>query len=74
MTIEPKITEIAERIVAMRELCEFSVEEMAEILEISPAEYEDYESGKRDFSFTFLYKCAEKFGIDPQSRNGKRHL
>lgn len=64
MTIEPKITEIAERIAAMRELCEFSVEEMAEVLEISPDQYEEYESGKRDFSFTFLYKCAEKFGID----------
>ena len=64
MTIEPKITEIAERIVAMRELCEFTVEEMAEVLEITVTEYEEYESGKRDFSFTFLYKCAEKFGID----------
>ena len=60
MTIEPKITEIAERILAMRELCDFTVEDMAEALGISAADYAEYESGTRDFSFTFLYKCAEK--------------
>ena len=64
MTIEPKITEIAERILAMRELCDFTVEDMAEALGISAADYAEYESGTRDFSFTLLYKCAEKFGID----------
>ena len=62
--MEPKITEIAERIAAMRELCDFSMEDMAEVLDMTPAEYQTYESGTKDFSFTFLYKCAEKFGID----------
>ena len=64
MTIEPKITEIAERITAMREMCDFTIEEMAEVQDMTPEEYETYESGTKDFSFTFLYKCAEKFGID----------
>ena len=22
-------------------------------------------SGEKDFSFTFIYKCAQRFGIDP---------
>lgn len=64
MTVEPKISEIAERISAMRELCDFTAEDMAAELDITPEEYLTYESGTRDFSFTFLYKCAEKFGID----------
>lgn len=64
MTLEPAIAEIAERIGAMRDLCGFTCEEMAETLDITAEEYEEYEAGKRDFSFTFLYKCADKFGID----------
>ncbi len=62
--MEPNIVEIAERIVAMRELCEISVEEMAELVGKTVDEYKEYESGKLDFSFTFLHKCAERFGID----------
>ena len=64
MTAEPAIAEIAERIGAMRDLCGFTCEEMAETLDITAEEYAKYETGKKDFSFTFLYKCAEKFGID----------
>lgn len=63
-TMEPNIAEIAERIKAMRELCEIPVEEMAEIVGKTPEEYVEYESGRLDFSFTFLHKCAERFGID----------
>jgi transcriptional regulator with XRE-family HTH domain len=59
-----KIAEIAERIAAMRDLCGFTTEEMAKAADVSIEEYEACESGKKDFSFTFLYKCAEKFGID----------
>ncbi len=62
--MEPNISEIAQRIFAMRDLCGYSVEEMSEYLDVSTEEYEEYESGMKDFSFTFLYKCAEKFGID----------
>ena len=59
-----KITEIAERIAAMRDLCGFTIEEMAEATDVSVEDYEQSEKGIRDFSFTFLYKCADKFGID----------
>ena len=64
MPMEPNIAEVAERIVAMRELCDISAEEMAEIVGKPVDEYLEYETGTRDFSFTFLYKCAERFGID----------
>lgn len=62
--MEPNIAEVAERIVAMRELCDISAEEMAEIVGKPVEEYLEYETGTKDFSFTFLYKCAERFGID----------
>ena len=62
--MEPNIAEVAERIKAMREMCDITVEEMADIVGKTPEEYVEYESGRLDFSFTFLHKCAEKFGID----------
>ncbi len=62
--MEPNIAEIAQRIAAMRELCEIPVEEMAELVGKTVDEYIEYESGNLDFSFTFLHKCAERFGID----------
>ena len=62
--MEPNIAEVAERIAAMRELCDIPAEEMADIVGKPVEEYLEYETGKKDFSFTFLYKCAERFGID----------
>ncbi len=62
--MEPSIPETAERIRTMRELCGFTIEEMADATGLSAGEYERCESGEVDFSFTFLYKCADRFGID----------
>lgn len=59
-----KLAEIAERIQGVREILELSVEDMAQKLGVSVEEYEAAEAGKRDFSFTFLFKCAEAFGMD----------
>lgn len=59
-----KIKEIAERIRGLRIDLDISVTEMAEFLEISEKEYELYETGTQDFSFTFLYKVAAKLGVD----------
>ena len=58
------LAETAKRIKSMRELCDFSVAEMAKACGISEAEYLAFESGEADFSFTFLHNCAEKFKID----------
>lgn len=62
--MEPIIEEVAERVKAMREMCDFTEEEMAEVVGKTVEEYREYESGKLDFSFTFLYKIAEKCGVD----------
>ena len=59
-----QLFEITERIKEMRLILGFSVEEMAEATEVSPAEYGNYESGKADFPFTFIHKCALTFGIE----------
>ena len=48
--MEPNIAEVAERIKAMREMCDISVEEMAEVVGKTPEEYVQYESGDLDFS------------------------
>lgn len=64
MTMQPTIEEIAERIRALREMLEIPAEEMAKITDVSLSEYEELEAGEKDFSFTFLYKCADRFGVD----------
>ena len=62
--METQIIEIAERIRTLRDIMGFSLEEMAAGTGVSVQEYSEMEEGKSDFSFTFLYKCAEMFGVD----------
>jgi len=62
--VETRIIETAQRIKGLRELLEISQEEMAASLGMSQKRYCEYESGERDFSFTFLYNCADKLGVD----------
>jgi len=62
--MEEKIVEIAERIKGMRDILDISTYEMAEVFDIKEDEYLEYEKGTKDFTFTFLYKAANKFGID----------
>lgn len=62
--MDDKILDIASRIRGMREDLGISAVEMAGIVEMTEAEYLDYESGKRDFTFTFLFKSAARFGLD----------
>ena len=62
--MDTRVIEIAERIKALREICGFGITEMAAATGVSEEEYGVLESGASDFSFTFLYKCAEKLGVD----------
>ena len=62
--MEPNIKEVAFRIRALREDLDLSMQEMADATGRSVAEYAAQESGEQDLSFTFLYKCAERFGVD----------
>lgn len=62
--METRITEIAQRIRALREIMGFSEEEVAEAVGISVEDYRILEAGATDFSVTVLGNCAEKFGVD----------
>jgi transcriptional regulator with XRE-family HTH domain len=62
--MEPKVAEVAERIRSLRETEEYSQEEIAKAIGMSLEEYVEIESGKKDFSLSSLYKCAEKLGVD----------
>ncbi len=63
--LKTQIQEIAQRISTMREIMGVSEEEMAAKTGVCIEDYRKYEKGETDFSFTFIYKCALRFGIDP---------
>ena len=56
--------EIAERLKGLREMMEISSAEMAEVAGVDEKTYLEYEKGNKDFSVTFLYNCAGRFGVD----------
>ncbi|MBR5410739.1 MAG: AMP-binding protein [Clostridia bacterium] len=58
-----KMREVALRIREMREITGLTRAEMAQKVEVTPEEYDAYESGSVDFPFTFIHKCALVFGI-----------
>ena len=58
-----KLQEVAIRIREMRDICGFTVEEMARKTEVSVEEYVAYEAGELDFPFSFIHKCALAFDI-----------
>ena len=59
-----KIREVAERIRELREVSGFTVEEMAQRTNLSVDEYIQCESGNRNLSIAFLYRCTLSFGVD----------
>lgn len=62
--METQIKEIAERIRGLRQIMDISEEEMAKVTGVTLEEYRAYENGNEDFTFTFLLKSAERFGVD----------
>ncbi|MEA4833004.1 hypothetical protein SDC9_111561 [bioreactor metagenome] len=58
------IIQIARRIKELREILDIPVDELAGLCDVTPEKYLYLESGKDDFSFTFLYKLAKRFGVD----------
>ncbi len=55
---------IALRIQDLRDIAGLSAAETAQRAGIDPAEYEAYETGTRDFSFSHLFNIAEVLGVD----------
>lgn len=62
--MEPNIKEVANRIRILREDLGLTMQEMADFTGRSLQEYTAQEAGKQDLSFTFLYKCADRLGVD----------
>lgn len=59
-----QLQEMGERIRALREIEEITLEAMAEKCEVSLEDYISYEKGEKDFSFSFLYNAARVLGVD----------
>lgn len=55
---------IAMRIRDLRDITGLSAQEVADKTGIDPAEYEAYETGARDFSFSHLFNIAAALGVD----------
>ena len=62
--MEYKLREVAGRIRELREISGFTVEEMARRTDVSVEEYIACESGSRNLSIAFLYRCVLIFGVD----------
>lgn len=62
--MEYNIKEVADRLKGLRETLEMSVDEAAEKTSTSKEDYVQIENGEKDFSVSFIYKCAELFGVD----------
>lgn len=56
--------EIAMRMREVREVCEISVEEVAEALSITPEEYLVYESGEKDLSISIMSEFCSFMNMD----------
>lgn len=59
-----QLKEVATRIKDLREIAGFTEEDMAKKTGVSVEQYRASEQGKTDFNFTFIYKCANAFGVD----------
>ncbi len=62
--MENQLAAIGKRLREMRAILEIPVSEMARITGVTEADYLGHEDGQVDFTFTFLYRCAERFGVD----------
>ena len=59
-----KIREVAARIRELRLITGLSIEQMAQRTDLTPEEYLQCESGNRNLSIAFLYRCTLSFGVD----------
>ncbi|MGI6175084.1 MAG: helix-turn-helix domain-containing protein [Christensenellales bacterium] len=55
---------IGQRMQAQREALDITQQDMAQRMEMDLKEYQQYENGELDFSFSFLYTAADVLGID----------
>lgn len=59
-----QLKEIGQRLAMLREIRDLDTKAIAEQIGISEQDYLSYESGDKDFSFSFLYNAAAILGVD----------
>lgn len=59
-----QVRQIALRVKELREISDLTVAQVASKVELSPEEYEAYESGRIDMPISLLLKLSELYGVD----------
>lgn len=59
-----EINEIGARLRELRETCDYTVEQIAAELGVSPEVYRSYEEDSKDIPISVIYEVANKFGVD----------
>ena len=59
-----EINEIGARLRELRETSDYTVEQLAAELHVSPEVYRSYEQNGRDIPISVIYEVANKFGVD----------
>ena len=59
-----QLVEIGGRLKGLRNIMDITAEKMAASMKLDIKEYLAYESGERDFSFSFLFNAANTLGVD----------
>ena len=62
-----EILDIAARMKELREICEFTPEEMARELNVTPEAYASYESGAIDIPISVLLAMANACHVEPSA-------
>ena len=62
--MENQLMQMGKRLRELRTILEVPVSEMAKVTNTSEEEYLAHEAGTVDSSFTFIYRCAERLGVD----------
>lgn len=63
-TVKKEILEIARRIKELREICEVSVDSIADQLDVPVETYKAYENGEHDIPIGVIYGVARVLGVD----------
>lgn len=59
-----QLREIGQRLSSLRKLMDLSEEDFAEKMSVSVQDLQEFEQGKRDFSFSFLHNAAKELSVD----------
>lgn len=59
-----EIKQIAERLRGLRDVLDLSIEDVAGVCDISPAQYLDLESGTIDISVSVLHRISQAYGVE----------